>query len=186
MTHEPTIHQHREGQAEQHRGMLIAGLYERHASTVERLVAARARTDRASIQDACQTAWTRLCAHPEVDAAAAESTIRWLVVTATREAWKLAGHRVSPAGAMIGEATDAGELAEPAGGGEDDPLELAIAHEAHRERRALLLTLTARERQFLALQAAGLSYLEITAHTGASARTVERQILRARAKLKGG
>ncbi len=42
------------------------------------------------------------------------AAIGWLVVTATREAWKLARARAIPAGAMIGEPDDGGELAEPA------------------------------------------------------------------------
>lgn len=168
------------------RQRLIASLYQQHASTVLRLVRGRVRADRASIEDVCQTAWLRLCTHPEVDLAAPGAAIGWLVVTATREAWRLARARAIPAGAMIGDTGDAGELAEPADTTHADPLEVAIDHEHHRERRALLLTLTARERQFLGLQGAGLSYQEIAALSGASRRTVERQILRARGKLARG
>lgn len=164
----------------------IASLYAQHAATIVRLVAARAWMQPASIEDACQTAWARLCAHPEVDPAGAESTIAWLVVSATREVWKLGRNRATPAGAMIGETLDVGELAEPADSEPSDPLELAIEHDAHRQRRQLLLGLSARERQFLGLQAAGLSYEEISQSTGASRRTVERQILRARRKLRRG
>ncbi len=162
----------------------IAVLYDRHAATVLALVARRAHTDRATVEDACQTAWAQLCAHPEVDLRIA-GTISWLAVTATREAWKLQHRPPRPAGA-IGEPENASELPEPAGSGENDPLELAIDHEHHHERRELLLSLTARERRFLGLQATGLSYAAISQLTNATPRTVERQILRARRKLKGG
>jgi DNA-directed RNA polymerase specialized sigma24 family protein len=74
-----------------------------------------------------------------------------------------------------------GELPEPAGD-TPDPLDVAISHEHTRELKGRLEMLADRERQFLALQALGLTYQEIAA-TGASIRTVERQILRGRGKL---
>ena len=43
--------------------------------------------------------------------------------------------------------------------------------------------LTSRQLEIIALQAWGLNYEQIAARTGNSRRTVERQILRARAKL---
>ncbi len=164
---------------------LIDSLYQHHASTVLGLVASRARADDATIEDACQTAWAQLCAHPEVDLSTA-GTVRWLVVTATRAAWKLQHRPAVPAGPMLGEPDDPGELAEPASTGDGDPLERTIDREHYHDQRAVLLSLTARERRFVGLHAAGLSYTAISRLTGASPRTVERQILRARAKLKQG
>jgi DNA-binding CsgD family transcriptional regulator len=57
-----------------------------------------------------------------------------------------------------------------------DPLAAAIDLAYYQELRERLAPLTVREREVLALRAAGLSYEEIS-HTGASVRTVERQIL---------
>lgn len=44
--------------------------------------------------------------------------------------------------------------------------------------------MTARERRIVGLHAAGLSYTEISNVTGYSERTVERQLLRGRRKLR--
>jgi RNA polymerase sigma factor (sigma-70 family) len=159
----------------------LAVLYERHAGSVERQVSHRAGAPHAVIEDACQTAWTRLCARADIGADA-PGAVRWLIVTATREAWRLAARRREvPVGGWCAEPAQ-GELAEPAGT-TGDPVAVAIEHERSAEPRDRLSVLTARERQFLGLQAAGLSYHEI-AQTGASMRTVERQILRARRKLR--
>jgi RNA polymerase sigma factor (sigma-70 family) len=161
----------------------IACLYERHAMTVERQVSRRARAPQAVIEDACQTAWTRLCARTDIDADGG-SVVRWLVVTAMREAWKLSSRqREVPVGGWSSD-PGVGELPEPPGD-LADPLAAAIDHAHYQELRDQLATLTVRERQFLALQAAGLSYEEIS-QTGASVRTVERQILRGRRKLREG
>ncbi len=161
----------------------IAVLYERHATTVERQVSRRARGPQAVIEDACQTAWTRLCARTDIDTEG-NSAVRWLIVTAMREAWKLSSRqREVPVGGWSPDPGE-GELPEPAGNSAD-PLAAAIDHAHDQELRDRLANLTVRERQFLALQAAGLSYEEIS-QTGASVRTVERQIQRGRRKLRDG
>jgi RNA polymerase sigma factor (sigma-70 family) len=151
----------------------IAALYAQQARLVQRQVARRVNAPTAVIEDACQTAWERLCTHPDVDLNTPGS-VRWLLVTAMREAWRRAGGREI--------ATDPADLAEPVSDAAS-PLERALAHEHSDERRDQLRTLTDRQRQFLALQAAGLSYAEIAERTGATPRTVERQILRGRHKL---
>src|SRR5207302_2257190 len=113
----------------------------------------------AVIEDACQTAWERLCAHHDVDLTEPVA-LSWLIVTATREAWRRARpSREQAAGAWLGE-PEHGELAEPAGDA-SDPMELAIAHERHADRVVLLKTLSPRERRFIALHASGLSYGDI-------------------------
>jgi DNA-directed RNA polymerase specialized sigma24 family protein len=48
----------------------IAALYEQQARLVQRQVARRVNAPAAVIEDACQTAWERLCTHPDVDAVA--------------------------------------------------------------------------------------------------------------------
>lgn len=59
-----------------------------------------------------------------------------------------------------------------------------VEREALRERRAMLAALSARQRRLLALQGLGFSYEEISALTGDSRRTVERQLQRGRAALR--
>ena len=151
----------------------IAALYAEQARLVQRQVARRVNAPTAVIEDACQTAWERLCTHPDVEPVA-PSAVKWLVVTAMREAWRRAGGREIP--------TDPTGLGEPVSDA-PSPLEQAIAREDTDELRDQLRRLTDRQRQFLALQAAGLTYAEIAERTGATLRTVERQILRGRHKL---
>ena len=151
----------------------IAALYAEQARLVQRQLARRVNAPTAVIDDACQTAWERLCTHPGVEPVA-PSGVKWLVVTAMREAWRRAGGREIP--------TDPADLAEPVSDAAS-PLECAIAHEHSEELRDQLRRLSDRQRQFLALNAAGLTYAEIAERTAASLRTVERQILRGRHKL---
>jgi RNA polymerase sigma factor (sigma-70 family) len=154
------------------RAEAIARLYEREAGTVRRLVARRAQVPEVVLEDACQTAWERLCSHEDVSLTPAVA-VRWLVVTATRVAWRH-GRREVPVGAAPQE-LGRGVL--------PDATEAVIAREELQELVACLDVLTERERRFLALQAAGLSYREIGERTGATVRTVERQLRRGRSKL---
>jgi RNA polymerase sigma factor (sigma-70 family) len=159
----------------------LGDLYELHAETVGRLVCRRVNAPRAVIEDACHTAWLRLCARNDVPLDT-QSTLKWLVVTATRESWRRTGGRreVAVGGWLPDE--EGHELPEPAGDA-PDPLVVAVGRDEVRRR---LATLTARERQFLALQALGLSYEEISVRLDVSVRTVQRQILRGRQKLRRG
>jgi len=154
---------------------LVSSLYAQHAAKVERLVARQAGGD---VEDACQTAWERLLGHEEVDVQG-RGVIQWLVITAAREAWKRSRQRELPFVALSGDDSEA-ERFEPAGDA-PDPLAVVLARDDARRR---LARLTDREREFLALQALGLTYTEIAQATGASPRTAERQILRARRKLR--
>jgi len=165
------------------RDALVASLFARQARDVLRLVGVRVRAPHVVIEDACQTAWMRLLARSEVDVEG-PGAVRWVVITATREAWRRSAQRETPTGSWSagGDELRDGELPEPAGY-TADPVEIAIEHEHTRELQDRLNTLTGRERRFLALQALGLSYQEIAVQTGASLRTVERQILRGRHKL---
>jgi len=157
------------------RQQLISSLYAQHAGRVERLVARQAGGD---VQDACQTAWERLLGHEEVDVQG-RGVIQWLVITAAREAWKRSRKRELPFETLRGEDGES-EPFDPAGNAAD-PLAVVLERDDSRRR---LARLTDRERQFLALQALGLTYTEIAQATGSSPRTAERQILRARRKLR--
>jgi RNA polymerase sigma factor (sigma-70 family) len=153
----------------------IAALYAQQARLVQRQVTRRVNAPAAVIEDACQTAWERLCTHPGVELVA-PSAVKWLVITAMREAWRRASSREIP--------TDLTDLGEPISDA-PSPLDQTIAREDTDELRDQLRGLTDRQRQFLALQAAGLTYAEIAERTATTLRTVERQILRGRHKLTG-
>jgi RNA polymerase sigma factor (sigma-70 family) len=154
----------------------IAALYAQQARLVQRQVTRRVNAPAVVIEDACQTAWERLCTHPDVEPVA-PSAVKWLMVTAMREAWRRAAAREIP--------TDLTDLGEPISDA-PSPLDQTIAREDTDELRDQLRRLTDRQRQFLALQAAGLTYAEIAERTATTLRTVERQILRGRHKLTEG
>src|SRR5436305_5340586 len=130
----------------------IASLFRRRARVMERLVAARASVPAAVIEDACQTAWERLCRHPEVPVEEEKVALQWLVVTATREAWKRGRlRREESIQTWPADPDGDAEALDPVGEA-SDPCDLAIAREVHRERIARIHALTVRERHFLALQ----------------------------------
>jgi len=145
---------------------------------VRRLVSHRARGADAVIEDACQTAWTSLCEHGDVSLED-RAAVSWLVITAVRLAWRH-GRREVAVGGWLPDVEHAGELPEPPS---EEPDTLALIGERDEAVRAPD-ALTPREKQFLGLQAVGLSYTEIAARLGVSARTAERQILRGRHKLR--
>jgi RNA polymerase sigma factor (sigma-70 family) len=156
----------------------IADLYRHEAARVQRIVSRRVRAPEAVIEDACQTAWLRLCAHEDV-ALDARCAVKWLVITAMRESWRrTTGSREIPVGGWLPEGGEH-ELPEPAVD-VPDPCEVAIDRDQWRER---LAALTDRERELLALQASGLTYAEIAARLHITVRTVERHLVRGRRKL---
>ena len=160
----------------------VAALYAQNAVKIERIVALQAS---GYIEDACQVAWERLLSHDEVDLDA-RGVLQWLVITATREAWR---HSARPE-VSLEEPRDrddrdhdvhnADQRFEPVAT-EPDPLTVAIERDEARRR---LARLSERERHYLALQALGFTYEEISLQVGASRRTVERQLLRAQRKLR--
>jgi len=132
-----------------HRQAELAAFYTAHRGAPERILRRRVRTSGAVIEDACQTAWTILCAHPDV-AVHEHTTLGWLITTATREAWKHSRHlaeRETPAGAFQPPGDNADhELAEPVGSA-PDPCAVVVARDEASRRLAIL---TDRERVYLA------------------------------------
>lgn len=150
----------------------VADLYAGIAATVQRLVHAQVRGPEPVIEDACQVAWSRLVHHRH--RVRREAARAWLVRTAVREAFKQIrrDHRDVSLDSMH-EQEDVAPAAWPA-------LDEIVEHHA---RLDALRALPERQRVFLWLQGLGLSYAEVAHCTGATPRTVERQILRARRKL---
>jgi RNA polymerase sigma factor (sigma-70 family) len=143
----------------------VAELYPLLARPLERIVRFGVTAPDVVIEDACQTAWTRLLCHT----VRPDAVMSWLVQTATREARRSSMRRrrelpIEAALSALGP----------------NPEELV----AHRQQLARLSTLKVRQQRVAWLKALGLSYEEIAAHEACTKRTVERQLLRARKLLQ--
>ena len=153
------------------RGLADAALYGSYAQRLLRSVARQVNTTPENIEDACHFAWAQYLSHAEQ--VARDRAHAWLATTAIRHAYKL--HARERRAGSLEAALERGN--EPVA--RDDPARAAEL----RERLALLHQLPVRQQRMVWLQAAGLSYSEISARTGDSLRTTERQVLRARRRL---
>ena len=171
------------GKAIRERRAQIAAFYARQSGRLLQLVRRDLRVDSDVAEDACQTAWVALLRRDDVPLDA--RGLAWMRIVARTAGYRAARGRETPAGSLQVSAgdTETGELPEPAGE-RRGPLERAIERERYEQRRARLLSLPARQRQLLGLHGAGLTYEEIAERTGDSRRTVERQLLRGRARLR--
>jgi RNA polymerase sigma factor (sigma-70 family) len=163
----------------QQRSEQIAALYAREAALIRRMVTRQANVPADVLEDACHTAWAQLCSHDQVDLACPAAVVQWLVVTATRVAWRYSRRQDRPM------AIDPHPLLAEEDGAQTtrrstDPVDVVIRRDDARTR---LMVLSARQRRMIALHAAGFSYQEISARTDATRRTVERQLLSARHTL---
>jgi RNA polymerase sigma factor (sigma-70 family) len=146
-------------------------LYAMHAGRLRQIVRVGVRAPEPLIEDACQVAWTRLLRHR--GSIRREAALAWLVTTASREALRLIRRSARELSLEeLGEATPA-----PAGAAPDELVEWRYRLERIRD-------LPARQQQLIWLQGLGLSYAEMSGYTGASRRTVERQLLRAKRALR--
>jgi RNA polymerase sigma factor (sigma-70 family) len=153
----------------------IGELYAELAWRLERIVRREVRAEVPLIEDACQFAWWRLVVHAHrIERRAALS---WLAKTAVREAIKLI-RRDERDLSLEARVERAGEA--PIASRWPGPDELA----EQRAQLELLHALPLRQRTVLLVQAAGLSYEETAGSLGLSRRTVERQIMRGRRKLR--
>jgi len=147
----------------------VEALYRAIGRRLEQIVRADVRAPEAVIEDACQFAWSQLVHHAH--RVQRECVLAWLAQTARREAIRLVrrdGRDIS-----LDAVSDAAAW-QP---GPDELLE-------QRQRLEAVASLPARQQRVLWLQAVGLSYLEISLHTGYSLRTVERQLLRAKRSVR--
>jgi RNA polymerase sigma factor (sigma-70 family) len=157
-------------------GELYRGLSRR----LEQIVRADVGAPEAVVEDACQFAWGRLLA--QATRIRAEVALSWLSTTAVREARRLMHARERDVPLEAGEPG----AAEPPGARMSVPAPRAQTDSLveDRERLRLMRLLPERQQRMLWLHALGLSYEEIAAYTGDSLRTVERQLLRGRRRIR--
>jgi RNA polymerase sigma factor (sigma-70 family) len=143
-------------------------LFRRHHRRLLTLVARDVSARPQLIEDACAYAWLELVARqPE-----RTNVIGWLRIVARREAIRLVRYdrRLARLGPERPDAQGA---------------ERRAARQEARDALAHLAALPARKRAVLTLRVSGHSYAEIAAELCMSQRTVERQLLRARAAVRG-
>jgi RNA polymerase sigma factor (sigma-70 family) len=153
----------------------VGELYSELAGRLEQVVRGEVRAPAPLIEDACQFAWWRLVVHAH--RVERRSALSWLAKTAAHEAIKL----------IRREERDVSLEAQLDGTGEAAIASRWPGPNQVAEQRAqleLLRTLPVRQRTVLLLQAAGFSYEETATSLGVSRRTVERQIMRGRHKLR--
>jgi RNA polymerase sigma factor (sigma-70 family) len=149
-------------------------LFECYAQKLVRAVRRELRVPEHMAEEACAIAWVQLLrTQPERDAIFA-----WLRVVATREAIRLL--RAQARDTSLDE-----DHADTHPACQDRRVDLELTLEA-REALERIGALTAREIQIFSLHLAGLTYVEISAATGHSRRSVERNVTRARARLRDG
>ena len=145
-------------------------VFTQHARRLQAVVTRTVRTSPANVEDACGFAWLQFVRHrPEPPTAFA-----WLCTTAVREAIELDRRTHRTVGLNKVDEVPADRFLGPAG-----RLELIAAGEQIRAARLRL-----REARVLGLRVAGYSRGEIAKVTGDSHRTIDRQLARARRKLR--
>lgn len=159
----------------------ITELYRSLSGRVEQIVRRDVNAPDPVIEDACQFAWSRFVHHRH--RVRRETVLPWLVRTAVREALKLIRRENR-------ELSLDAALNTTSGSALDDGRPLCVRTPApdelleYRERLAEIRRLPERQQRLLWLHAAGLSYVEMARHEGYTLRTVERQLLRARRRLR--
>jgi RNA polymerase sigma factor (sigma-70 family) len=152
----------------------VAELFADQASRVRRLVRAGVRAPEPTVEDACQLAWVRLFQRRAC--VRRDTATAWLVRTAIREAVKQM-HREGRDLSLDALAEEAGDQAAPSAP--------ALLDELLEQRARLesIRILPERQQRLVWLQGLGLTYTEMAGQTGATRRTVERQLLRAKRTL---
>jgi RNA polymerase sigma factor (sigma-70 family) len=153
----------------------VGEIYGELAGRLERIVRQEVRAEVTLIEDACQFAWWRLVVH--ANRVERRAALSWLAKTAVHQAIKLVRHAEREL-SLEAQLDGAGEAPIPSPW--PGPERVAEYH----AQLDLLRALPVRQRTFLLLQAAGLSYEETAGSLGLSRRTVERQIMRGRRKLR--
>jgi RNA polymerase sigma factor (sigma-70 family) len=153
----------------------VAELYAALAERLQRIVRSEVRAPEVVIEDACQVAWSRFVRH--CDRVNHEAALAWLARTAVREACRLARRDARELSLDLELQTAGDGLGATVMPGPEQLVE-------QRDRLAALSGLPERQRRLLWLQAIGLGYAEIASYTGDSPRTIDRQLVRARRRVR--
>lgn len=157
----------------QPQSVTVSELFARYHDVIRKHVQGVVSTSAENVEDACMFAWTKFLSfeHDQI-----KDACSWLATVAIHEAFKL-DRRARRTSQLVTEQGEVVDVADPY-----DELQLARLL-ADAGDVVTAAGLSARQAQILGLQVAGFSYEEISAQTGDSRRTIERQILRARHKL---
>jgi RNA polymerase sigma factor (sigma-70 family) len=153
----------------------LTELYRAISKQLERIVRFGVCAPDLVIEEACQSAWERLIDHQAQ--VRKDSARSWLVKTAVREAFRLLGLG-SRERSLEAELEERGELVSA------DPRPGLVDRYEQRERLSAIASLSRRQQRLLWLYGLGLTYEEIATRDGCTARTVERQLKRARETLR--
>lgn len=154
----------------------VGELYALLAKRLEQIVRLDVRAPEVVVEDACQFAWSRLIHHR--DRVHRETVMSWLARTAVHEAIRLL--RRDRRELSIDDRADYAAAALAVAASFSTPHVLV----EDRERLGELRRLPIRQQRVVWLHAFGLSYEEIAVHEGCTLRTVERQLLRARQRIR--
>ena len=149
----------------------LSDLYEAFAERLQQIVRFSVRAPDAVIDDACQLAWGQLVGH--CTRVRRETARAWLATTASREAVRLM--RCAGCEVPLEELETPGQAAKV-----PRPDRLAEL----RARLDAIRSLPERQQRLVWLQGMGFTYAEMARFTGDTQRTVERQLLRAKRKLR--
>jgi RNA polymerase sigma factor (sigma-70 family) len=152
-------------------------LFEQYADRLVRVVQRALRAPRHIVEEACSFAWLQLVrVQPE-----REAIFAWLRVVATREALRLL-RQESRCPPVDQAEIESDRFAEASS--EDLCAERSRDRLSARQALELITALPPRQARVMVLHVAGYTYEEISAQTGDSRRTVERQLIRARAQIR--
>jgi RNA polymerase sigma factor (sigma-70 family) len=153
----------------------LSELYVALSPRLERIVRMDVRAPGSVIEDACQVAWGRLVHHRH--RVRRDKALSWLATTAIHEAFDVL-RRQRRCDSLEGTLDSHGDaVVLDCAPGADELWEL-------RDRLERIETLPERQQQMLWLHGLGYNYAEIAASTGCTVRTVERQLLRAKRKMR--
>jgi RNA polymerase sigma factor (sigma-70 family) len=155
----------------------LDGLYRSSAVRLAGIVRRELGAPDVIVEDACQSAWSKLLRHRQ--SVAREAAFSWLATTAVREALRMVARteREPSLEASIEDGVRPDAFRLPV---DEEPEQLVAA----RLRVEDLRCLPARQQRLLWLQALGCSHAEIAALSGCTPRTVHRQLHRARRRLR--
>ena len=151
----------------------VGELYVQLARRLEQAVRVDVRAPEAVIEDACQFAWSRLLHHRH--RVHRDAVLTWLAHTAVHEAVKLLRRDRR-------ELSLEAEWEEPLLRPDSAPAPYELIE--RRERLEGICRLPERQQRVLWLHVLGLSYAEIAQREACTVRTVERQLLRARQRVR--